>query len=404
MTRADVVIVGGGPAGASAAILLARRGYDVALLDRARFPRSKVCGEFVNPAACALLAGVLDIDPQELHGAKVSQVRIQLGAENFLQIPIVDASGTSTHGISASRVCLDLCLIDGARAAGACVFEGFNVRSLSEEADGVTVMGTHRGGSDFRIRARLVLAADGTHSVVARRADLTIPDRKRPSIGISVRLTGIREGLFPAESVWMFPSTGDGMMFGISRQPQDSAVLAGSVPARFARELAQDPALFIRAWIHSHPDLERDLGAEVEIADIRTTACFGHRLLRTFGPRMLLLGDAARFVDPFTGEGIYHALEGAVLAADVTDQALQKGRFDAAFLSRYEFARAEMRGRYSLCRLVREVCLRPRLVGAMGKRLRTRPALAQTLVGAIVDTLPSGAVLDPRFLLRALAF
>jgi flavin-dependent dehydrogenase len=193
-------------------------------------------------------------------------------------------------------------------------------------------------------------------------------------------------------------------MFGYARQSGDTATLSGSVPSGLARRLAASGGeQFVRGWMVRYPTLAATLETATLAGSVRATACFGHRMKRPFADGILFLGDAARFADPFTGEGIHHAVESGILAARTAARALAAGDTSARSLSGYEKDRAEMASRYSLCEIVHEICMRPRLLDHIGKRLRQRPALGRTLVAALVDILPSRAVLNPGFVLKALA-
>ena len=115
----------------------------------------------------------------------------------------------------------------------------------------------------------------------------------------------------------------------------------------------------------------------------------------------LLLGDAARFYDPFTGEGIYRALVGAELASAVVDEALAAGDVSARALARFDRrCRAAFNGKYLVERIVQAIVSRPRLLDHVARRLARTPALADTLVGVTGDYLPPSSVLKPTYLAR----
>src|SRR5579871_546534 len=169
--RADVIVVGGGPAGASVATWLARAGQEVVLLDRARFPRDKACGEFLTPAACRLLCDM---------GAW--EAVLAAGARPVARITLIAPDGTQARhtpeeaGYALRRTVLDRVLLEQARQAGVVVREGFTARTLCRDAEGrVTgVTGQTDAGESGaeEMRARLVIGADGAHSRVARQLGL----------------------------------------------------------------------------------------------------------------------------------------------------------------------------------------------------------------------------------------
>jgi flavin-dependent dehydrogenase len=385
-------------------MLLARQGYEVALLDQATFPRAKACGEFINPAACDLIEEVFGFSRVDLQGAggeAVASIRLQL-KRSSVEIPMVDGAGTPICGVSMPRVALDSMLVDQCRAAGVQVYEEHRVRRSGNNAAGVEVFGESKTGP-FEFKSRVFIAADGTYSVLARNRGLTRAEPRLQSIGVVAHLRDLSETQSERPGVWMFPSTGDGTMFGFTRQSQSTGVLSGSVPKGFARELASDSGRFLQNWISRYPELVAELGPDATITNLRTTACFAHSLKRCVSERTLFLGDAARFVDPFTGEGIHHAVESGRLAARVITDALSNNTKLEWRLSQYERDRRELSRRYSLCRIVQSICNRPWLINVVGERLRRKPALAKTLIGALVDVLPTRSVFDPRFLIKAIS-
>jgi flavin-dependent dehydrogenase len=168
--RRDVVVVGGGPAGSAVACLLAQRGHDVLLLDAARFPRDKVCGEGVSPEAWRLLDAmgaadrVRSLSPHPLRGMQL----VSPDGTAFRG----EYRGRDRLGFAVRRLSLDEALLDVARAAGVEVREGVRVSGLLREGDAVAGVLAQAGGEERTTRARVTVGADGRRSVVARRLGL----------------------------------------------------------------------------------------------------------------------------------------------------------------------------------------------------------------------------------------
>src|SRR5690606_23460995 len=169
MQTTDVAVVGGGPAGSAAAIALARAGHDVTLVDRARFPRDKACGDGLTAAALRLLER-LGLDPGRVPSWRWIDglvVRSPSGRQVTFPLP----AGPGAHAAVARRADLDAALLDLARAAGAKVLDGHACTGAAEHRDHVELLVDGVG----EVRAAYVVAADGMWSPVRRYLGLATP-------------------------------------------------------------------------------------------------------------------------------------------------------------------------------------------------------------------------------------
>ncbi len=401
---ADVIVVGGGPAGSGAATWLARQGFAVTLLDRARFPRDKACGEFLTRAAQQLLDDLGVWDGLKSVSAQTVAATV-LVAPDGSQTRHVPADGGPT-GYAARRVVLDAALLEGARRAGVDVREGSAVRELLRDAGGQVqgVTGRDETGEPMTLRARLVIGADGSHSLVARQLNLVraLPRLQRVAVvshwqnvsgagdTIAMRARG------PIVCGAGFP--------GPRSETGASANVTLVVPTSLAPHIAGRAGDFTDEILSAQfPDLAESLrGARRETA-VRTIGCFGHRCRPAIADGALLVGDAATFIDPFTGEGVYFALRGAQLAAQTATTALRAGDTSRARLASYSHARCELAQRYLLCDLVQAVVRRPALLAQVVRRFALRPGVGDRLLGILSDTRPPADLLHPAFLWRLLA-
>src|SRR5690606_6106898 len=169
MSTTDVVVVGAGPAGVAAAVTLARAGRAVTLLDKARFPRDKICGDGLTAGALRLLEG-LGLDPAAVGSwQRVDDVVVRGPAGHEVTFPL--PRGAGTYAAVARRLDLDAALLDRARAEGVVVRDGHACTGVTEDGEGVTV--TADGLGD--LRGDFVVAADGMWSPVRKHLGLTVP-------------------------------------------------------------------------------------------------------------------------------------------------------------------------------------------------------------------------------------
>ena len=333
---ADVLIVGAGPAGAIAALVLARAGVRVRVLDRARFPRFKLCGDSVNPGALAILSRLgLDAAVEGALPVDGMIVTSETGARREGRY------GHGRQGRMISRHRLDNALLTAARIAGACVEEGVLVREPVVKdglVSGVEIVSASR---TCRLRAPIVIAADGASSRVARALGLArhAPRPRRWAVGAYFEGVAGEQGT--EDSCGRF-----GEMHLRRERYIGIAPLPGGVTNACVvtadRAALRDPARLLRDTLHT------DRRLADRFADARPIShpvCLGPLAVdatASGAPGLLMAGDAAGFIDPMTGDGLRFALRGGELAAQAALAALESGGADAhvslARLRRREFA------------------------------------------------------------------
>lgn len=349
----DVLIVGAGPAGSTAAMALARAGVRVLLVDRASFPRHKLCGDTINPGSLAILdrLGVGgDVRPRAIPvtGMTVTGPRGSVAADypRFVS------------GLAIRRSELDLLLVNAAVRAGAVFETGAPVREAITAEGRVT--GVRIGGSrPGELLARVIIAADGRHS----------------ALGFSLSL--VRHPVWPRRwasgayftDVDGLSSRGEmhirgGGYIGVAPLPDGSANVCVVRERRSVREdrsasSSGDPIIEALAAV---PELRarfaraRRVSATVSLGPLAvdTSACGC--------PGLLLAGDAAGFIDPMTGDGLRFALRGGELAADAALRELASGL--PAFRALRAARAREFSGKWCLNRALRAVVASPRSVAA----------------------------------------
>jgi flavin-dependent dehydrogenase len=398
----DVAVVGAGPAGSATATHLARAGRRVAVVDRAVFPRDKPCAESLSPAAEPLLAELGALEEIEAMGpARLRGFRIYAPGGRIIQGDFAatrDAAGRSFFetGLAVSRLQLDAALVRAARRAGAEVREGWRLGQLGRESDGLWTL-VPVGGGDA-IRARLLVAADGVHSTVARRLGLHMPGRAR-KVALVAHLRGV-EGLDEYGEMHVAGRRYVGLA-RLERAGDLSTVALVVDEARDGRKLAGRPEAFLLDALATFPALRGRLDHATVARRTLTVSRLHVRARRLADDGVLLVGDAAGYYDPFTGEGIYGALRGAQLAAEVAGQALASGNLDAAALARYErLHREAFRGKRIIEGGIQLAVQVPRLMDHVAARMVQRKQLADVLLAVTGDYLSPSAVVRPGYVAR----
>lgn len=327
METADVAVVGGGPAGAAAGITLARQGRSVVLVDKATFPRDKICGDGLTAGALRLLEG-LGLDPGTVPSwTPVDDVvvRSPSGREATFPLP----RGQGRYAVVARRAELDAALLDVARAAGVKVLDGHACTAAVERPDRIDLEVEGVGC----LRARYAIGADGMWSPLRKHLGLATPGYRGEWHAFRQYFTDVgpraardlfvwfEPDLLPGYA-WSFPLPGGGanVGFGIQR---------GGKVARIQDMKALWPDLLARPHIAAvlGPDARPESPHRAWPIPARIDAVV------LTGERTLFVGDAAAATDPMTGEGIGQALLTGVLAAE----AVQDGGLDAARVTtRYE--------------------------------------------------------------------
>ncbi|HEY8491118.1 MAG TPA: NAD(P)/FAD-dependent oxidoreductase [Dehalococcoidia bacterium] len=390
MAVTDVLVVGAGPAGSTAAALLARRGLDVTLVDRAVFPRDKPCAEFLSPGAVAALA--------EAGLGHVVRSEERLALRGFAVYPWEGEPFRAEYGgragVAVRRTELDHALLQEAARAGARVRQGVRAVAIRGTPDGPAVAVQARDGGDGEIAARLVIAADGVRSVLARRLGLLRPAGPR-RVALVTHLAGVA-GLGSYGEMHVMP----GAYCGVAPLSAGLANVALVVDVAEAAALRGRPEAYLRERLHGLPHLAARLAGARQATPVLTVGPMAFRARRASADGVLLAGDAAGFLDPFTGQGVYRAVRGALLAARVAEAALREGDTSARRLREYDRLRREFRGQHAVERLVQAFLARPALFRRAAARLARRPALAERLLGVTGDVLPARAVLSPAYLAR----
>ena len=354
----DVAIIGGGPAGSTTASYLSRAGLSCAVFEDAMFPRAHV-GESLVPATTPVLSEIGALPLVEAAGfpRKYGAAWTSAAPSN---IPTLGFSGLS-HGFRAAEIefnerdqagvhqdytyhvdrsKFDLLLLQHAESLGADVFQGTRVRDVdfSGETPRITL---HMGKSDVHLKARMVVDATGRSTLLGRKLKLKVPDPVFNQYAIHTWFEGLdRTALSPNPEqaeyifihflpitdtwVWQIPITDTVTSVGVVTQKKNFASSKG------------DREEFFWECMASRPELKKALEASNRVTPFKTEGDYSYGMKEICGDGWLLVGDAARFVDPIFSSGVSVAMNSARLASTDIIAAAKNGSFEKERFADYE--------------------------------------------------------------------
>jgi flavin-dependent dehydrogenase len=396
----DVVVVGGGPSGCATALDLSRRGYNVALCDQAKFPRDKVCGEFISPGAdpilteLGVLASIDALAPKRLKGVAISSYESE---ELEIDYPASEETGLRPSSLSMPRYQLDALFIEQVQSVGVKVFEQHKVTDFIFDKGRVTgVKGWDETKTSFSLSSKMVVDAGGRNALSLRKFNLKQEPKGNTKIAFSAHWQGVN---LPDDYCYMHVSLPG--YTGISSVGNDRTNVVLVVDSSTLGS-EKPEALYHRVLIKNSRRQKILQGGE-RVEPVRSVESLGFEVKQVPCGGLVLVGDAMGFIDPFTGEGIYLSLRSAQLAGEVIHMGLQRTDLSRKYLSVYDVKRKkEFNGKFLLSRILQWLIYNRPFCNRVMKSLSMNPVLAQTLAGVIGDILPAKKVVSVNFVFQLL--
>ena len=400
----DVIIVGAGPAGSAAALYAHRLGLNCILLDKAVFPRDKICGDALSGKSVRLMRELDLLDGlEQLEGSEIN--RITFGSPSHSQFDVyLKGNKNNDHikkGYVIPRKIFDNFLFEKADKVTE-TRQGFTVTDIVYQGNDISgVRGTNNEGHEEILEAPIIMGCDGANSIVARKLGLYEMDMENTAVAIRCYYEGV-EGLSDQIELhyvdevkpgyfWLFPAGEGKANIGIGLSKND-AKKDDRTLRQIMDEIVQSD-YFRSRFGNAHP-LEKPVGWNLPLGRIQR---------KNHGDGFMLLGDAAGLVDPFTGEGIGNAMVAAKFAAQVALKAKNNGDVsEKAFKEYDQLVWNELGGELRTSTKLQSLARSSFLLNFVIDRAARNEEVQDIISGMLSNEIPKDELSSPMFYLKIL--
>tara|TARA_B110000438_G_scaffold54025_1_gene54160 strand:+ start:1235 stop:2449 length:1215 start_codon:yes stop_codon:yes gene_type:complete len=400
----DLIIVGAGPAGTSAALYGNRLGLQTLLLDKSKFPRDKTCGDALSGKSVKILDDLNLVEGvNKLDGSIIKRIIFANPKHSECEL-LLDKSLNKdhiSHGYVIPRITFDNYMLEQAKKVSD-VEEGFFVKDLLfDDKRVVGVSGKTDNGDRKEYRANIVLGADGPNSIVSKKAGLYQMGMDHTAVGIRCYYENVKDltdqiELHYVEEInpgyfWIFPAGKNRANIGVG--------LLKSIVKKESRKLSEIMTKIIESdhfkdRFSDAVPIEKPTGWNLPLGSIKR---------KNHGEGFLLLGDAAGLVDPFTGEGIGNAMVSGQIAAETAAQAKEKNDFSKKYLKKYDkklwdHLGSELNTSAKLLKLARSKFLLNFVIDRAARSEKVRNIIS----GMLANEIPKTELSNPLFYLKIL--
>ena len=319
---ADVLVAGGGPAGATTAIRLARSGRRVMLADKDRHPRFHI-GESLLPMSMPLLDEIGVLDAVQRMGIRKPGADFPAAEETGYRVFSFDRClhATPRYAYHVRRAEFDNLLLEAARAEGVTILDETRIGNVAFQSDRVSANGLSANGSEWSLTARYFVDATGRDTLLSNQLRLKKRNRRHQSAALYAHFSGVlRRPGADAGNISIY-RTGDGWVWVIPL-PDDITSVGLVCGPDSLRGRSGDNAAFLMRQLNSIPELQARLEAPRIVGNLEATGNYSYDSTALTGDRWLMVGDAGLFVDPIFSSGVHFALQGAKAAATLVDSVL----------------------------------------------------------------------------------